>query len=40
VGRNIFQHKNPQAITEAISRIFRDGWTAKQAAEELTGKVK
>lgn len=40
VGRNVFQHKNPQAITEAISRVFRDKWTAKQALEELGSKVK
>lgn len=39
VGRNIFQHKNPQAITEAISRVFRDKWTAKQAMEELISKL-
>jgi fructose-bisphosphate aldolase / 2-amino-3,7-dideoxy-D-threo-hept-6-ulosonate synthase len=39
VGRNIFQHKNPQAITEAISRIFRDKWSTKQAVEELNSKV-
>ncbi len=35
VGRNIFEHKNPQAITRAISRVFRDRWTAQQAADEL-----
>jgi fructose-bisphosphate aldolase / 2-amino-3,7-dideoxy-D-threo-hept-6-ulosonate synthase len=35
VGRNIFQHRNPQAITHAISRVFREGWTAKHASEEL-----
>jgi DhnA family fructose-bisphosphate aldolase class Ia len=40
VGRNVFQHKNPQAITEAISRVFRDKWSAKQALEELGSKVK
>jgi len=39
VGRNIFQHKNPQAITEAISRVFRDKWAAKQAIDELTSKL-
>jgi DhnA family fructose-bisphosphate aldolase class Ia len=39
VGRNIFQHKNPQAITAAISRVFRDKWTAKQALEELEAKL-
>ncbi|MHB1005573.1 MAG: class I fructose-bisphosphate aldolase [Chloroflexota bacterium] len=35
VGRNIFQHQNPQAITAAISRVFRDNWTVKQAFTEL-----
>lgn len=40
VGRNIFQHKNPQAITKAISRIFRDKWTPKQALDELKSKLK
>jgi fructose-bisphosphate aldolase / 2-amino-3,7-dideoxy-D-threo-hept-6-ulosonate synthase len=39
VGRNIFQHQNPQAITAAISRIFRDNWPAQQAHEELLTKV-
>jgi DhnA family fructose-bisphosphate aldolase class Ia len=39
VGRNIFQHKNPEAITHAISRIFRDGWKAAQAHQELTDAV-
>ena len=35
VGRNVFQHKNPKALTNAISRIFRDKWSTKQALEEL-----
>jgi DhnA family fructose-bisphosphate aldolase class Ia len=39
VGRNIFQHENPQAITAAISRVFRNNWTAKQALEELEAKL-
>jgi len=38
VGRNMFQHKNPQALTEALCRIFKDNWTAKQALEELNSK--
>ena len=37
VGRNIFQHANPQAITQAISRVFHDKWPASQAIEELNG---
>lgn len=35
VGRNVFQHKTPKGITNAISRIFRDKWSTKQAIEEL-----
>lgn len=35
VGRNIFQHQNPQAITQAISRVFHDKWSAKEALDEL-----
>jgi hypothetical protein len=39
VGRNVFQHKQPQAITHAISRVFRDKWPARQALQELTDSV-
>ena len=35
VGRNVFEHPAPQAMTAAISRIFRSGWTAAQAHDEL-----
>lgn len=35
VGRNIFQHRDPEAITRSISRIFRDRWSARQALQEL-----
>lgn len=35
VGRNIFQHTNPEAITRAICRVFRDRWSAQNALEEL-----
>ena len=35
VGRNIFQHENPIAITRAICRIFRENWSAKMANDEL-----
>jgi len=40
VGRNIFQHKNPQAITQAISRIFHDKWSAQKALDELKETLK
>lgn len=35
VGRNIFQHERPEAMTRAIARIFRDAATASAAMEEL-----
>ncbi len=35
VGRNIFQHENPFAITRALSRVIHERWTAKDALEEL-----
>jgi hypothetical protein len=35
VGRNVFQHRRPQAITQAISRVFRDRWPAQHALQEL-----
>ncbi len=40
IGRNIFQHKLPEAITRSISRIFRDRWPAQQALQELNDKLK
>jgi DhnA family fructose-bisphosphate aldolase class Ia len=39
VGRNVFQHQNPEAITAAISRVFRDKWTAKKALQELVSRL-
>jgi len=40
VGRNIFMHRNPEAITRALSRVIRDRWSAEKAhdalAEELS----
>jgi DhnA family fructose-bisphosphate aldolase class Ia len=35
VGRNVFEHPSTQAMTAAIGRIFRDGWLADQAHQEL-----
>jgi fructose-bisphosphate aldolase / 2-amino-3,7-dideoxy-D-threo-hept-6-ulosonate synthase len=35
VGRNIFMHDNPQALTRALARVIRDGWPAAKALEEL-----
>ena len=35
VGRNIFMHTNPEAITRALSRVIRERWTAEKALEAL-----
>jgi DhnA family fructose-bisphosphate aldolase class Ia len=35
VGRNVFQHRSPQAIMRAISRVFTDRWPPGLALEEL-----
>jgi fructose-bisphosphate aldolase/2-amino-3,7-dideoxy-D-threo-hept-6-ulosonate synthase len=35
VGRNIFMHRSPRAITRALSRVIRERWTADKAHEEL-----
>jgi fructose-bisphosphate aldolase/2-amino-3,7-dideoxy-D-threo-hept-6-ulosonate synthase len=35
VGRNIFQHDSPTAITRAICRVMRDRWSAEDALREL-----
>jgi fructose-bisphosphate aldolase/2-amino-3,7-dideoxy-D-threo-hept-6-ulosonate synthase len=35
VGRNIFMHKDPRAITAALSRVIRERWSAAKAYDEL-----
>ena len=35
VGRNIFQHEHPEAMTRALSRVIKERVPAKQAWEEL-----
>jgi fructose-bisphosphate aldolase / 2-amino-3,7-dideoxy-D-threo-hept-6-ulosonate synthase len=35
VGRNIFMHRSPRAITRALSRVIRERWNAEKAFEEL-----
>jgi fructose-bisphosphate aldolase / 2-amino-3,7-dideoxy-D-threo-hept-6-ulosonate synthase len=35
VGRNIFMHRAPRAITRALSRVIRERWTAEKAYSEL-----
>jgi DhnA family fructose-bisphosphate aldolase class Ia len=35
VGRNIFMHRSPEAITRALSRVIRERWSAEKAYEAL-----
>ncbi len=35
VGRNIFQHRSPQAMTRAIFRVMAEGWPPGEALQEL-----
>jgi len=35
VGRNIFMHADPEAITRALSRVIRERWTAEKALDAL-----
>ena len=35
VGRNIFMHRNPEAITRALSRVIRERWSADKALAAL-----
>jgi fructose-bisphosphate aldolase / 2-amino-3,7-dideoxy-D-threo-hept-6-ulosonate synthase len=35
VGRNIFMHRSPEAITRALSRVIRERWTAEKALDAL-----
>ncbi|HLI09523.1 MAG TPA: hypothetical protein VKV40_23375 [Ktedonobacteraceae bacterium] len=39
VGRNIFQHQNPEAITRALCRVIQEKWRARDALAELAEKV-
>jgi fructose-bisphosphate aldolase / 2-amino-3,7-dideoxy-D-threo-hept-6-ulosonate synthase len=35
VGRNIFMHERPEAITRALSRVIRERWSGSKALEAL-----
>ena len=35
VGRNIFMHSDPEAITRALSRVIRERWSADKALDAL-----
>ena len=39
VGRNIFMHRSPEAITRALSRVIRDRWPARKALAQLEAEV-
>jgi len=36
VGRNIFMHRSPEAITRALSRVIRERWSASKAMSALS----
>lgn len=38
IGRNAFQHKNPEAFVKAACGIVHQGWSADQALKTLRGK--
>jgi fructose-bisphosphate aldolase/2-amino-3,7-dideoxy-D-threo-hept-6-ulosonate synthase len=35
IGRNVFQHKNPTAMTKALSKVVHEGVSAKEAMKML-----
>jgi fructose-bisphosphate aldolase/2-amino-3,7-dideoxy-D-threo-hept-6-ulosonate synthase len=35
VGRNIFMHANPEAITRALARVIRERWSSDKAHDAL-----
>ncbi|MBA2313347.1 MAG: fructose-bisphosphate aldolase [Actinobacteria bacterium] len=35
IGRNIFLHDHPEALTRALARVIREGWSAEDAMAEL-----
>jgi fructose-bisphosphate aldolase / 2-amino-3,7-dideoxy-D-threo-hept-6-ulosonate synthase len=35
VGRNIFMHEDPEALTRALSRVIRERWPAEKAFDAL-----
>jgi fructose-bisphosphate aldolase / 2-amino-3,7-dideoxy-D-threo-hept-6-ulosonate synthase len=39
VGRNIFMHERPQAMTQALHRVIVERWPAQQALRELQAAV-
>lgn len=39
VGRNIFMHTSPEAITRALARVIRERWSAEKAHEALRAEL-
>lgn len=39
VGRNIFEHEKPEAITRAIVQVFREGKTGQEAYVDLQARL-
>jgi DhnA family fructose-bisphosphate aldolase class Ia len=39
VGRNIFEHRSPRAMTQALCRVIREHWSARRALDELRAAV-
>jgi DhnA family fructose-bisphosphate aldolase class Ia len=39
VGRNIFMHASPEAITRALARVIRERWSADKAHEALRSEL-
>lgn len=39
VGRNIFMHESPEAITRALSRVIRERWSADKAHDALVDEM-
>jgi DhnA family fructose-bisphosphate aldolase class Ia len=39
VGRNIFQHRRPTAMTRALCRVIQERWDVGTALEELAGAI-
>jgi fructose-bisphosphate aldolase/2-amino-3,7-dideoxy-D-threo-hept-6-ulosonate synthase len=35
VGRNIFMHRSPEALTRSLSRVIRERWSAQKAFDAL-----
>jgi fructose-bisphosphate aldolase / 2-amino-3,7-dideoxy-D-threo-hept-6-ulosonate synthase len=40
VGRNIFMHASPEAITRALSRVIRERWSAEKAFDALQAELR